>query len=105
MKVVLVHRYFSTKVRYNNWVYFGTSYLSQLDCEKKIPSKRINISQIVKFIFEKNKKNLSDWIESLRKKNKDDISWWTWHIAGRNNVHSKFFLIICQILAIKKKEG
>ena len=76
MKVVLVHRYFSTKVRYNNWVYFGTSYLSQLDCEKKIPSKRINISQIVKFFFEKNKKNLSDWIESLRKKNKDDISWW-----------------------------
>ena len=102
MKVVLVHRYFSTKVRYDNWVYFGTSYLSQLDCEKKISSKRINISQNVKFFFEKNKKNLSSWIESLRKKNKDDISWWSWHIAGRNNVHSKFFLIICQILAIKK---
>ena len=91
MKVVLVHRYFATKVRHDNWVYFGTSYLSQLDCEKKISSKRINISQIVKFFFRKEQKNLSSWIESLRKKNKDDISWWSWHIAGRNNVHSKFF--------------
>ena len=58
MKVVLVHRYFSTKVRHDNWVYFGTSYLSQLDCEKKIPSKKNEYFSNCKIFFRKKQKKL-----------------------------------------------
>ena len=63
----------------------------------------MNISQIVKFFFEKNKKNLSNWIESLRKKIKKTILVGGLGISQVERMFiQNFFLIICQILAIKK---
>lgn len=98
MKIIISNRYF---LRRNNidWVYFGSTFSKQKECENKIKGNRIDISKETKKIFSINKLKLSGWVEDKKKKN--SISSWLTHFSCRNNLVSKIFLNISQLMAVK----
>ena len=99
MKIIVSH-HLSAKNCCDQWIYFGSSFLKQKKVEKKIRGNRISISNQAKKFFEKNKFLLSSWVEKY--KEKEDISGWISHFTCRNNLVSKIFLNLCQLLAIKE---
>ncbi len=98
MKIIVSH-YLLAKNCCDHWIYFGSSFLKQKRVEKKIGGNRISLSSHTKKIFEKNKFLLSNWVEKY--KEKENISGWISHFTSRNNLVSKIFLNLCQLLAIK----
>ena len=98
MKIIVSH-YLLAKNCCDQWIYFGSSFLKLKKVEKKIGGNRINLSSHTKKIFEKNKFLLSDWVEKY--KEKENISGWISHFTSRNNLVSKIFLNLFQLLAIK----
>ena len=87
----------------NSWFYIGTSYLSLIKHQKLIKGKRISLRNEIHKEFKNQKFFILSWLEKQRKANNDSLNWWMSHLAGRNNVYTKFFNILCQTIILKKK--
>ena len=99
MKIIVSHHLVAKK-SCDKWIYFGYTFDKQKKVEEKIGGKRISISHQTKNHFRKNKLSLSEWVEKFKEKR--SISSWISHFACRNNLVSKIFLNLCQLLAIKE---
>ena len=86
----------------NRWFYIGTSYLSLIKNQKLIKGKRVSLRKELHNEFKNQKFFILNWLEKQRKANNDSLNWWMSHIAGRNNVYTKFFNILCQTIVLKK---
>lgn len=101
-KIFLEHSS-SKKVYHFKWIYFGSSYLELKRLEEKNnKNSRIDLKKKEYLNFNFHKKIFLLWLEKQRKYFKDDILWWMNEISSRNNFYNDFFLIICQLAAIKK---
>ena len=76
----------------NSWFYIGTSYLSLIKHQKLIKGKRISLRNEIHKEFKNQKFFILSWLEKQRKANNDSLNWWMSHLAGRNNVYTKFLI-------------
>ena len=93
----------SNQIKYSNydWIYLGTSFKKLHDLESILDGQRISIPVEIHKQANIQKNIYLEWLELHRKKNNDSIYWWTSHLASRNNLVSKFFIYILQIIHYK----
>jgi hypothetical protein len=84
----------------SNWIFIGKNYLNLKNVEKKIEGKRLNISDLIHKVFDREIQRYLLWTEQQRILHKDSDHWWMTDLAGKNNLNSDFFLFICHIYSV-----
>ncbi|MCX7966649.1 MAG: hypothetical protein N2596_08505 [Syntrophorhabdaceae bacterium] len=85
-----------------DWIYMGTDYLRMQKLEKKLTGKRVSISLFIKEETENQRPKILKWNAKMRDANNDSLYWWMTHLAGRNNVGTKFYIYLIQIAALRR---
>ena len=84
------------------WIYLGNDYVLLHKWERHIRGKRISLSIELQDTIQHYRPIFLEWLEKCRNANEDSLHWWMSHLAGRNNMVSKLFLYVCQIIALEE---
>jgi len=85
-----------------DWIYIGTSFLKYNSIKNDFSNQDIDISEDIHSYAAEKLTSFLKWNNNERLNHNDKIEWWMSHHNSRNNFVSKFYLQLCQILALVK---